>query len=99
MASKTLFTSNFVTSFPLDKPSFYSARKASKWAKTAFSSPPARSGSPPANFPDKTPNLLESSPPVRLLFAYANFPDSKTTFSTFLHFQATIHSKSFAFQI
>jgi hypothetical protein len=70
-----------------------------KWAKTASGSPPARFGSHKAKFLDKSPNLLESSTLVRLLFAYANFPESKTTFSAFLHFQATFHSKSFPPQI
>ncbi|KAK2401177.1 hypothetical protein QL285_050792 [Trifolium repens] len=40
----------FVTLFHLNKPPFIVQEKGQKWAKTASSSPPARSGSPTRTF-------------------------------------------------
>ena len=85
----------FVTLFHLNKPPFIVQENGQKWAKTASSSPPARSGSPTRTF--QTAHFACAR-------SHANFPDSplkdeKTAFSAFLLFQATFHSKSFAPQI
>ncbi|KAK2380423.1 hypothetical protein QL285_068122 [Trifolium repens] len=105
----------FVTLCHLNKPPFIVQEKGQKWAKTASSSPPTRSGSPTRTFLIAQFACARSGSLARTFqtaqfacarywFACANFPDSslkdeKTAFSAFLLFQATFHSKFFAPQI
>ncbi|KAK2369618.1 hypothetical protein QL285_082740 [Trifolium repens] len=55
----------FVTLFNLNKPPFIVQENGQKWAKTAFSSPPARSDSPARIFPTTQFACARSGSPTR----------------------------------